>query len=397
MAAKRDYYEVLGVSRNASPEEIKRQYRRLARQYHPDANPGNPSAEEKFKELNEAYRVLSDPEARARYDAFGHAAEGVPGEAGPGGAGFGGAPGWPGTGDFDPFRVIDDLFDAFFGGAGPAGRQARGWTQGGARPQRGDDLQVELRVSLEEAVTGATREVDVARIETCETCGGSGARPGTSRGTCRRCNGRGQVETHQSTIFGRFVNVRTCDACGGTGTVAETACGTCDGAGRVRRYRRLSVKIPPGVDTGARLRLAGEGEAGERGGPPGDLYVLIRVEEHPVFTREGNDLWCEAPVSFVTAALGGEVEVPTVDGPARIRIPEGTQSGTVFVLRGRGVPTLGGPGRGDLRCRVVVAVPRRLTERQKAVLREFAKLGGDRLTDDDRSFFRRMRDAFSGR
>ncbi len=383
LAEKRDYYQVLGVPRGASQEEIKQAYRRLARQLHPDANPGDPTAEEKFKAVSEAYQVLSDPEKRARYDQFGHAAfdPRAGGPAGPGAGPFGG---------FDPFQGLDDIFDAFFGGTG---RRAAGRP----RAQAGADLQVEVSVSLEEAARGADRVIELPRVETCPDCRGSGARPGTRPVACPVCRGTGQVQTTQSTVFGRFVNIRTCERCGGAGTVVESPCPTCRGAGRVRRTRRLTVSVPAGVDTGHRLRLAGEGEAGTLGGPPGDLYVVVRVEPHPVFRREGNDLWCEVEIGLAQAALGAEVQVPTLDAKVSLQVPEGTQPGSVFTLKGLGVPDLRRRGRGDLRVRVKVNVPRRLTARQRELLQEYARLAGEVVDGGGRSIFGRVRDAFSDR
>ncbi|BAF59060.1 DnaJ-class molecular chaperone [Pelotomaculum thermopropionicum SI] len=380
--AKRDYYEVLGVSRNASAEEIKKAYRRLARQYHPDANPDDKDAEAKFKEISEAYMVLSDPEKRANYDRFGH--------AGVNGQGFGGFEGFGGFGGFADFGGLGDIFDMFFGSGG---RRRAG-------PERGADIRMELELTLNEAAFGLEREIKVPRVEICGTCGGSGAAAGTKPRTCPACGGTGQVQYAQSTPFGRIVQSRTCDRCRGAGQFIEKPCPTCRGTGQVRRTRSIKVKVPPGVDSGSRLRLAGEGEAGTRGGPPGDLYVYIQVKPHPVFARDGDDIICEVPVSFVQAALGDELEVPTLEGSTRLRIPEGTQTGTVFRLRGKGVPRLDGFGRGDQHVRIKVVTPTKLSEKQKALLREFARLDGESRhgfgSGGEKSFFEKMKDAFMG-
>jgi molecular chaperone DnaJ len=376
---KRDYYEVLGVSRNATSDEIKKAYRKLARKYHPDANPDDKDAEAKFKEISEAYVVLSDPEKRAGYDRFGH--------AGADGLGFGGFEG------FGDFGGLGDIFEMFFGGGGRTRRRTG--------PERGQDIQTDMEISLKEAAFGLEREVKVPRVETCGTCGGSGAAAGSKPKTCLACAGTGQVQFTQSTPFGRIVQSRTCDRCRGTGQVIEKPCPTCRGAGSVRKTRSIKVKVPPGVDNGSRLRLAGEGEAGTRGGPPGDLYVYIHVKQHKLFRREGDDLICEIPLSFVQAALGDEIDVPTLEGKEKLKIPEGTQPGTVFRIRGKGVPHLSGFGRGDQHVRIKVMIPGKLSEKQKELLREFARLDNGESVQGkgqagDKSFFEKMKDAFMG-
>lgn len=376
---KRDYYEVLGVSRNATSDEIKKAYRKLARQYHPDANPDDKDAEAKFKEISEAYVVLSDPEKRSGYDRFGH--------AGADGQGFGGFEG------FGDFGGLGDIFEMFFGGGGRTRRRTG--------PERGPDIRTDMEISLKEAAFGLEREVKVPRVETCGTCGGSGAAAGSKPRTCLACAGTGQVQFTQSTPFGRIVQSRTCDHCRGAGQIIEKPCPTCHGAGSVRKTRSIKVKVPPGVDNGSRLRLAGEGEAGTRGGPPGDLYVYIHVKQHKLFRREGDDLICEISLSFVQAALGDEIDVPTLEGKEKLRIPEGTQPGTVFRIRGKGVPHISGFGRGDQHVRVKVIIPGRLSEKQKELLQEFARLGDGESVQGkgqagDKSFFEKMKDAFMG-
>ena len=376
--AKRDYYEVLGVSRNATQDEIKKAYRKLARQYHPDAVKDNKeAAAEKFREITEAYAVLSDEEKRAQYDRFGH--------AGPQGQGFGFDFGSINFEDLGFDFGFGDLFEALFGG----GRRRRG-------PQRGADLEAEIELSFKEAVFGTERELNVPRTEKCDVCAGSGAAPGTSVERCITCNGTGQVSFSRSTAFGQFIQTRTCDQCGGTGRFIPNPCTACGGRGSRRRSRKVTVKVPAGVDNGIRLRLRGEGEAGTLGGAPGDLYVYLRVRPDPVFKRDGNNILCEVPVSFTQAALGAEIEVPTLEGTARIKVAEGTQSGTILRLKGRGVPSPNGYGRGDLHIKVKVVTPTKLTEKQKELLREFAKLSGEEPAkhEKDKGCFEMVRDAF---
>lgn len=362
MAPKRDYYEVLGVDRNSSQEDTKKAYRKLALQYHPDRNKA-PDAEEKFKEISEAYGVLSDPEKRAQYDRFGHAGidmrytredifRGIDIEDMLRDFGFGG------------FGFRESIFDMFFG------RRREG-------SQRGNDIFFEHQISFEESARGIETEIQVPRTETCSTCLGSGARPGTSPRTCPACNGSGHISRTQATPFGRFVTTTTCGTCRGEGKVIDNPCNMCRGSGLVKRTRRISVKVPSGVETGSRLRIAGEGEAGSRGGPPGDLYVEIYVKPHKFFNRIGNDIVVEVPISFTQAALGDEIEVPTLNGNVKMKIPAGTQTGSVFRLKGKGMSNIHGYGRGDQHVRVLVQTPTKLSEKQKELLREFAELSGE--------------------
>lgn len=373
--AKRDYYEVLGVEKNATEAELKKAYRRMAMKYHPDRNKDDPeAAEEQFKEVKEAYEVLSDAQKRAAYDQFGHA--GVDQSMG------GGGPGAGGFGD-----IFDSVFGDIFGGAG----------RGGQRVYRGADLAYDLEMSLEEAVTGNTVQVRVPTHRPCETCDGTGAKKGTSPVTCTTCQGHGQVRMSQ----GFFSIQQTCPDCRGAGKVIKEPCGDCGGLGRIKDNKTISVKVPPGVDTGDRIRLSGEGEPGEQGGPAGDLYVNVIVRDHPIFKRDDADLFCEVPISFTTAALGGELNVPTLGGQVALKIPTETQSGKMFRLRGKGVKTVRGTSPGDLLCRVVVETPVNLTQRQKELLQELEETmqdGGKRHSpkesswlDGVKSFFEDMK------
>jgi molecular chaperone DnaJ len=368
-ANKRDYYEVLGVSRSATEEEIKKAFRRLAKQYHPDANKEQ-GAEARFIEVNEAYEVLSDPQKRAAYDRYGHAGVGN----GMAGAGFS---------DFGSFSSINDLFETFFAGA--SGTQRR------AGSQRGADIRYELTITFEEAVFGCQKEIDLPRWETCTNCRGNGAQPGTSTTRCPACQGTGEVRRVQQSIFGQLVNVTMCERCRGEGRIITTPCEKCRGQGRVRNNRRVVVNIPAGVDDGINVRVTGEGEVSSRGGTPGNLYVVLTVKPHPFFKRQGNDIQYELPISFAQAALGDEVEVPTVDGKSTLlKIPAGTQSGRSFRLKGLGVPVVHSTARGDQHVIVKVVTPTNLTAEQKQLLEEFARLEREQNEQNDKNIFRNL-------
>lgn len=382
--AKQDYYATLGVSKDASEQDIKRAYRRLAREHHPDVNQGDPKSEERFKEIGEAYKVLSNPEARAQYDQYGHAAF-----DGAGGGGFDPFGGMGGAGGFGGF---EDIFDAFFGGGGGGGGRAR---QG---PLQGADLRVDLTLSFEEAAEGVKTQVDLVRTEKCSRCHGNQAEPGTPIKDCGRCGGSGEVRQARQTPFGQFVNVQPCSQCHGQGKLPETPCKECGGAGRVRRRASIPVTIPAGVDDGNRVRVAGQGDAGERGGPAGDLYVFVTVRPHDFFKRDGNHLYCDIPVSFVQAALGDEIDVPTLRGSVKMKIAEGTQSGTRLRLKGQGVADPRGHGKGDQFVTIKVVTPTRLSAEQKELLIQFSDLSGDAASGsaDDKGFFGRVKDALKG-
>jgi len=369
---KRDYYEILGVERNASAEEVKKAFRKLAIRHHPDKNPEDRAAEEKFKEAAEAYEVLSDPPKRAQYDQFGHA---MPGGGAAGG--FGDMRGFEGAfGD-----IFGDLFGEIFGG------QRRGRPRG----ERGSDLRYNLEIDFRQAAFGGEATVRFPRLENCEACGGTGARRGTQPVRCPQCQGTGSIGTRQG-----FLEIRRpCGRCQGQGRVIQDPCAECRGQGRVRQERSITIQIPAGVDTGSRLRLVGEGESGVGGESSGDLYVVLSVRAHPLFERQGNDILCEVPITFVQAAVGDEIEVPSLEGPIKLKIPPGTQGGKILRLRGRGIASLDGDGRGDELIRVLVEVPARLNTKQKQILRQFAEASGQDTNPIGRSFLDKMRDLFS--
>ncbi len=367
MADKRDYYEVLGVDKSASDDEIKKAYRKKAKEFHPDLHPGDKEAEDKFKEANEAYEVLSDPDKKSKYDRFGHA--GVDpnyGAGGPGG-GFGGM-------DFD----LGDIFGSFFGGGFGGGRQANP-----NAPRRGSDTQARVTLSFEEAAKGCKKKVEFTRIELCPECHGSGAASGTSPETCPDCHGRGQVNVQQRTPFGVIQTSKSCSRCGGKGQIIKTPCSKCKGKGAVSKKVTLEVDIPAGIDDRQVLNVGGQGNSGANGGPSGNLHVTVLVRPHPFFERDGYDVWCEVTISFAQAALGDTLEVPTLEGKVRYDVPAGTQPGTVFKLKGRGIQSLNGRGKGDQLVRLIVDVPKNLTSRQKELLREFEKESGSKAPSGD--------------
>lgn len=388
MADKRDYYEVLGVSRDASADDLKKAYRKLAVKFHPDKNPGDKTAEEKFKEVSEAYDILNDDQKRAAYDRYGHAAF-AGGMGGPGAGGGGG-------GFHDPFDIFREvfggqgggIFESFFGGQGGGGGR------GGRRrdgPQRGSDLRYGIEISLEEAANGTEREIEYDRQNQCRTCSGSGSASGGGRKTCRTCGGAGQVIASR----GFFQIQQTCPDCQGSGEVISDPCKACSGSGRSREHTKLRVKIPAGIEDGSRLRSGGNGDYGANGGPAGDLYIVVNVKPHEIFEREGDDLHCRMPLGFTTAALGGEATVPTLEGRATLKIPAGTQNDTTFRLRGKGIKSLGEDRHGDLYVHVQIAVPTRLTSEQRAHLEAFAKSVGETPTSTmEESFFEKAKKFF---
>lgn len=371
--SKRDYYEVLGLSKGASEDELKKAYRKLARQYHPDVNKDNPEAAAKFKELSEAYDILSDQEKRSRYDQMGHAAfEGGAGSSGAEGFGFGGG-------------GFEDIFESFFGGGGGRSRQR------GAAP--GADLRYDLEITFEEAAFGVEKKISVNKLEKCDICHGSGASENSNVETCSECHGSGQVKVMQNTLFGRMATVVACPKCQGEGKIIKEPCKACKGKGRARKAKDITVKIPAGVDTGTRLRVSGEGEAGERSAASGDLYVYLFVKPHKFFKREEQNVWCEVPINIVQASLGTEIAVPTLDGKVTLKIPQGTQPDSVLRVKGKGIPSLRrNSTRGDQMVRIKVIVPKVLSEKQKRLLTEFADSDGESLNPEEKSFWKKIKD-----
>lgn len=385
MSTKRDYYDVLGVDKSADATAIKKAYRKLAMKYHPDKNPGDKEAEEKFKEINEAYEVLSDETKRRNYDQFGH--EGVNGQGFGGAGGFGGQ----GFGGFDD--IFGDIFGDMFGGGFSGGSRQR--RRG---PERGADIKQRVNISFEEAAFGKKVQVKINRSEECDQCHGSGAKPGTSKKTCPTCHGSGQVQSVQRTPFGNIASTRTCSTCNGEGEVIDSPCSKCHGKGSIRKTKTIEVDIPAGIDNGQMIKLGGQGELGTRGGPRGDLYIEVNVQSHPLFTRDGYDVYLEMPITFSQATLGDKIQVPTLDGKVEYEVPEGTQTGTVFRLKGKGIPKLKSNVRGDQYVKVTVEIPKKLNEKQKELVREFAKECGQEvhqrqktLSDKIDNFFKNLK------
>lgn len=382
MATKRDYYEVLGLQKGASDDEIKKAYRKLSKKYHPDINK-EADAETKFKEVSEAYEILSDPQKRAAYDQYGHA--GTDPNYGGGAGGFGGFNG--GFSSAGGFGGFEDIFESFFGGGGR--------TVNPNAPRQGEDLQYSINLTFEEAIFGVEKNIQYKRDETCHTCSGNGAKPGTQPETCHKCHGSGTINVERQTPLGRVMSRQTCDVCHGTGKEIKDVCETCHGTGHEKKTHSVKVNVPAGVESGQQMRLAGQGEAGTNGGPYGDLYVIFYVEESDIFDRDGAEIYYELPLNFVQAALGDEVNVPTVHGEVKLKIPAGTQTGTKFRLRGKGAPRLRGNGNGDQQVTVKLITPRNLNESQKEALRKFAEVSGHQTTEQQpEGFFDKMKDAF---
>ena len=378
--AKSDYYELLGIKKGATEDEIKKSYRKLAVKYHPDKNPGNKSAEDKFKEISEAYEVLSDTEKRSKYDQFGHAAFG-PGSRSSRGGGF-----------HDPFDIFKDVFSGGGGGSGSSiFEDLFGGTRRSGGSNRGSDLRYDMELTFEEAVKGCEKIININKLDSCNSCKGSGAADGGRNTKCSTCDGQGQIIQSQ----GFFSVQQTCPRCKGTGSTIDKPCNKCSGEGRTKKSSKITIRVPAGVDSGARLRSTGNGEAGILGGTPGDLYCVLHVKEHEIFERDGDDLLCEIPISFLQATLGAEIEVPTLNGKARINVPTGTQSGTILRLRDKGVKNIQGYGKGDLHIRVIVEVPTRLNSNQKAKLTEFGELCDDKVNPMRGSFFEKAKKFFS--
>ena len=374
---KRDYYEVLGVSRGASEDEIKKAYKKMARKYHPDLNPGDKTAEEKFKEVNEAYEVLSDADKKARYDQYGHA--GVDPNFGVGG--FGG--GFDGSFDFGD---LGDIFGSFFGGGFGGGRR----TNPNA-PQRGESIRMSIAISFEEAAFGCEKAVTVERYETCDTCHGNGCAPGTSPEVCPDCHGTGTVQVRRQTPMGVFATSSPCPKCGGKGRIIHQPCKDCRGSGMVRKKKTIQASIPAGIDNGQTISIRGQGNAGKNGGPAGDLLITITVRPHELFRREGTSVLCEAPITFTQAVLGAELEIPTIDGKVKYTLPEGTQSGTTFRLKGKGIPSINGRGRGDQYVTVYIETPKNLNKEQKEALKKFAETMGESNYEEQKKFFKKFK------
>ena len=375
---KRDYYEVLGVSKGASEDEIKKAYKKLARKYHPDMNPGDKEAEEKFKEVNEANEVLSDPDKKARYDQFGFAGVDPSYGAGAGGPGWG-----DGAAGFD-FGDLGDFFGSFFGG-GFGGAQRRNPNA----PQRGESIRASVSVTFKEAAFGCEKDVTVERSEQCPTCKGNGCAAGTTPEVCPTCHGSGSVQTRRQTPMGVFASTAPCSKCGGTGRIIHQPCPDCHGQGRIRKRRSIKVNIPAGIDDGQTISLRGQGHAGKNGGPSGDLLITVMVQPHEIFRREGTSVFCEAPITYAQAVLGGTLEIPTIDGKVKYDIPEGTQTGSVFRLRGKGIPVLNGRGRGDQYVTVTIETPKNLNKEQKEALKKFSDLLGESNYEKRKSFFKK--------
>lgn len=376
MADKKDFYEILGVQKGASDDELKKAFRALAKKYHPDANPGNKEAEQTFKDVSEAYQFLSDPQKRAAYDQYGHSAFDQMG----GGGGYG---------SYGQAYDMGDIFEQFFGGGGGGFSDIFG---GGRRsgPRKGRDVQYNISIKFEEAIFGLTKDITLSMDETCETCNGSGAKPGTNPETCRKCGGSGQERVQQQTIFGVSVVTRTCSVCGGEGKIVKDPCPKCSGKGKTKKSKTIELNIPKGIDDGQSIRISGKGEAGDKGGPYGDLLINVRVQPHKIFTRDGMNLYIDVPISYVQAALGDEISIPLIDGEEKQTIKSGTQTGTRVTLRGKGVPNVRNQKQvGDLIATLNVVVPTSLNEKQKDILREFAKVSGDELKEHKKGWFKK--------
>ncbi len=382
MADKRDYYEVLGLNKGASDDDIKKAYKKQARKYHPDLNPDNKEAEEKFKEVNEAYEVLSDPNKKSRYDQFGHA--GVDPNFGAGGYGGGF------DGGFD-FGDLGDIFGSFFGGGFGGGGFGGGRRTNPNAPQRGESIRLSLAITFEEAAFGCEKEVTVERMDQCTTCNGNGCAPGTTPETCPECHGTGQVQVRRQTPMGVFATTSACSRCGGKGKIIHQPCSDCRGTGSVRKRKTIKASIPAGIDNGQTISVRGQGHAGKNGGPAGDLLITITVKPHDLFRREGTSVLCDAPITFAQAVLGAELEIPTIDGKVKYDLPEGTQSGTTFRLKGKGIPSINGRGRGDQYVTVYIETPKNLNKEQKEALKKFAEAVGDTNYEERRKFFKKFK------